>query len=945
MRLTNSLKALLMGAALAVSACGSNNTDSGALLDLGDLNTPGTPPSGVITADRVRLTVLGPINENTGQRFSPGQLVVRPSSRTLGFVAKLEDIRNPNRPLPLAGFGINLDVLMGDTAFSKARAVVTSAGDTCPTSGGARGANTNANGEVQFCFIAPPTADVPAGEELTLAARASAFIADPSNPNSSTAVRRSFSIIVENPRNAYSLSIEGPNGEPTQTLTVNAGQTLNNLVATVTAENGVLPTQKPFVRVVPTLGRVITPSAAGGTIDSQGRLVFGYQGGCPDPAAGTEEVTISSNTTVEGQALQTEYQLFVQRVGTGLTTTLPATSVFSGDTLEDIRLRLVREDNASVAGATLTVQALLNGTPFGQFANLATGEFGNPLTLSAPSGGSLLLDYETDAGLRSNQTVTISAAAADDQRCIAATAANRTLQVRTKGTGSVTVVGASGEPSGTIALESSEIGSVRAVVRDGQNALRPGVAVRFTVSPSGVGRLSIPGADGSSTATTGAEGAVTADYIAPNTISTAQTVTITAAATVDDRALTSTAYAIELTPPAPAAAPTLSFLASSPSEATPGAERTGFVAVLTRADGTAVQGATLNLTAPSGTIAVFENGVRRPGLSSLRTDAAGRVAFSYTPTSDAAIDSTVAISATVAGEQGQISTDCQSNSAAVCTASRNVTIRSDNFQFTAPAFGTSVTVGNTDQNPEQLAFRWRTATGQGVPECIDLATTFRGAGNAQFGLIIGNDPTPQTQIRRVQLNANGELSNTIRVFSDRSGFLEITARENRGCAASASGPLTASTGVQFEDEVCTTSADGRNCVDLAAPLRVFASPDASGAQRAADLTLDVRNAAFQPIDGRQVTFAIITPANPGDPNERVFPGGGTTDANGLARSRYLVPTFNPPLAVDNPATAADETEIRTVDIEGCVRRETDSGNEAKVCSTRRIEIVAQPPAN
>ncbi|MES2886039.1 MAG: hypothetical protein V4709_14630 [Pseudomonadota bacterium] len=931
----------MFGAVLALSACGGSNSNSAALLDLSDLGSSGGSSGNTLTADKVRLTVLGPINEATGQRFSPGQLVVRPSSRTVGFVARLEDIRNANRPLPLVGFGINLDVLMGDAAFSKARAVVVSADETCPTSGGARGANTNAKGEVIFCFIAPPTAEVPAGEDLTLAARATAFIADPANPNTSTAIRRSFSVIVENPQNAYSLSIEGPNGEPTQTLTVNAGQTLNNLVARVRAENGVLPTPRPFVRVVPTLGRVITPSAAGGTIDSLGRLTFGYQGGCPEPTAGTEEVTLSSNTTVEGQTLETEYQLFVQRVGAGLTTTLPANTVFSGEVLEDIRLRLVREDSASVAGATITVQAALNGVPFGQFANLATGEFGNPLTLTAPSGGSLLLDYETDAGLRTNQTVTITAAASDDRSCITATAANRALQVRTKGTGSLSIVGANGEPSGTIALSASEIGSLRVIARDGQNALKPGVTVSFTTTPAGVGRLSIPGAEGSSTATTGAEGDVTADFIAPNTVSAAQAVTVTASATIDERAITSTGYVVQLTPPEPAAAPVLTL--TGPVEATPGAERTGYIATLARVDGTAVQGATLNFAAATGTIAVFEGGVRRPGLTSLKTDAAGRVAFSFTPSADAAADSTVVLNATVAEDQGQISADCESNADAVCAASRNVTIQSDDFQFTGPAFGTSVTVGNP--NAEPLAFRWQTAAGAGVPECIDLAATFRGAGNAQFGLIVGDDPTPQTQIRRVQLNASGNLANSIRVYSDRSGFLEITARENRGCAATASGALTASTGVQFVDEICTTSADGRNCVDLAAPLRVFASPDASGAQRSASLTLDVRNAAYQPVDGAQVTFTILSPANAGDPNERVFPGGGTTDANGLASSRYLVPTFNPPLDPDDPDDPADTFDIRTVDIEGCVRGQSGGDTEAKVCSTRRIEIVAQPTTN
>ena len=84
----------------------------------------------------------------------------------------------------------------------------------------------------------------------------------------------------------------------------------------------------------------------------------------------------------------------------------------------------------------------------------------------------------------------------------------------------------------------------------------------------------------------------------------------------------------------------------------------------------------------------------------------------------------------------------------------------------------------------------------------------------------------------------------------------------------------------------------------------------------------------------QVTTVFTSAANAGNPNERVFPGGGTTNASGVATSRYFVPTFNPQLAAD---------EVRTVDVQACVRRiAADGSDNGQVCSTRRIEIVAPP---
>lgn len=934
MTLKDLLRPALLVAASLLGACGGGGGDENTCLipDFcegggGGSSSGGT--SGTVTADRARLTVLGPIDPATGQRFSAGQLTLSPSSRTVGFVARLEDIRNLNNPRPLAGAGINLDVTMGETAYSRARAVVLSADGVCPASGGARGANTNAAGEILFCFIAPPTSEVPAGEDLSLALRATAFLPTTAGSTDTTAVRQSFSLIVENPENSFSLRIAGPAGEPSETLTVNAGETLNGLTATLASESGSLPNPRPFVRLVPTLGRVITPAAAGGVPNAAGVLSFGYQAGCPDLADPEETVLITANTSASGQPVEQEFSLFVQRVAATLAITLPSgtSSAFSGETVEGVRFRLSKDGGGTVTGTPVTVQAAVNGLPVGQFLNPATGDFGNPLTLPAPSSGTLLLDYETEAGLRSNQTVTLSAGASDDSQCISARAASRSLQVRTKGTGSLVVLGDSGEPSGGISLSPDQIGSLVVRALDGLGNAVPGASISFSSSPSGVGRIEIPGSPGRSTAMAGADGSLAVDYLAPASISAEQTVVLTASATIDGRDLSSS-YNILLQPPPPASAPVLSL--TGPGEASPGEERTGFSASLRRLDGTAVPAAQLSFGAASGAITVYENGVARPGVSSLATDAAGRVAFSYTPSSSLAATTTVALTAAVANGQ-PLASECSSNAAAVCSDSSNVTVQIDQFEFTAPSYGSTVVVGN--RNAQALSFNWRTAAGASVPECLDLSTSFRGAGDAAFGLIIGSDPTPQTQVRRVQLNASGAFATPISVYSDRSGFLEISARENRGCAATASGPLSASTGVQFFDEVCGTTADGRNCVDLSAPVRVLSSPDTSGAQRSTALSLDIRNNAFQPIDGAAVTFTITSPAScPGALNERVFPGGGTTNANGVAVSQYFVPNFDPALAAGTSCQ---------VQLQGCVRGQSGSDPDALFCSTRTI-LIQQP---
>lgn len=927
-----SIRVALLALAGLVSACGGGGDDSSCLIPEfcdGGSSSGGGTNSGV-TAAKSRLRVLGPIREATGDRYGSGQLVVAPSSRTLGFVARLEDIRNLNNPRPLAGYDINLDVLLGDTVYSRARSVVLSADGVCPASGGARGATTDAAGEVTFCFVAPSTTEVLAGDELALALRATTLLPTAVGSTVTTAVRQLFTVIVENPSNTYSLSIAGPNGEPTDAVTMGAGETLSGFTATLESETGTLPTPRPFVRLVTSLGDIVSTTASGGTVNSRGVLNFGYQAGCPESSATEEVVTLTATATIGDQAVEQEYNLNVIPRATKLSITLPsgASSIYSGDVLQGISYRLAPLGTGGVTGTPITVQAALvaNGvsTPVGKFVEPVSGDFGNPLTLPAPANGTLVLNYQAEAGLRVNQVVTLTAGASDDTLCIRSTAASKSLQVLQKGTGSLVLLGDGGEPSGGLSLGQDEIGSLVIRALDGRGNAVPDVAITLTAT---AGAIEIPGSPGATTATTGADGSLLIDYLAPSTIAEESTATLTASGTVDGRALTGS-YKILLVPPTPPSAPVLSL--SGPGEASPGAERTGYLARLLRLDGTAVQGATLNLSATNAAITVYEAGIPRPGVGSLATDSTGKVAFSLTPNSSISADTTAVITGAVASGQ-PLSSECSSNADAVCTRSSNVTVRKDNFQFTAPSYGIAAPVGAANAQP--LSFTWQTADGASVAECVDLSVSFTGSGNASYGLIVGSDPTPQTQQRRAQLNASGAFSTPIKVYSDRSGFLEVSARENRGCVATASGPLTASTGVQFYDEVCGTASDGRNCIDLNAPVRVFTSPDTSGAQRAATLTLDVRNNAYQPIDGAQVSFTITSPVScAGALNERVFPGGGTTNANGTATTQYFVPNFSPQLA---NGTSCE------VEIQGCVRGRSGSDPDAVFCSTRTI-VVQQP---
>ncbi len=448
--------------------------------------------------------------------------------------------------------------------------------------------------------------------------------------------------------------------------------------------------------------------------------------------------------------------------------------------------------------------------------------------------------------------------------------------------------------------------------------------------------------------TTALDGTASFDYVAP-TVTTRSAEAISVVANYNGVESNEAIYNLSVTAPPPPDGTQITI--TGPTTASAGSAQSGYtalvetVATTTAANGTvtttrsARPNTQLNLSVTSGTVTTEANSNGIGGI----TDEFGRVAFSVTPSTSSTSNQTITITAAAVTTNDTVLTTSCAQSGSRCSTTFPVRVQPDSFQFTAPVFGASGTVGEVNAVP--LSFQWAT-TGTssssgiakaGVAGCVNLSAVFTGSGSSPYLLRINGDNVPATQTRVVRLDANGGFQVPVAVLSDRSGFVQVTAAENRNCVTSTtttSGTLSATTGVQFVDEICETTADGRNCVDLTAPLRVLTSPDDTGAQRTVDLSFSVLNSAYAPVDGAQVLFSIVTRGNANDPNERVFPGGGTTNASGIATSRYYIPTFNPALA---------ETDTsKYVDVRGCVRRQTGSGDTAEVCSMRRIQIVAPP---
>lgn len=432
------------------------------------------------------------------------------------------------------------------------------------------------------------------------------------------------------------------------------------------------------------------------------------------------------------------------------------------------------------------------------------------------------------------------------------------------------------------------------------------------------------------------DGTAAFDYIAPSSVTALTTDTLTVKVTSGASSTTQTFDVVVNPTPPPS---TVRVRVSGPTTVSPNVSQAGYTATVESVD---AEGTVIASEATKLAITLSDGGAvtLTPNAEGLRgvTDANGKVGFSITPLTSTTANRSIVLTAKVDTTNSSALTAACALATSTCTQTLDLLVQPDVFSFTSPIYGAQGTVGEPNAVP--LSFRWATAAGTGVPGCVNLSASFQGSSTSPYLLKINGDPVPATQTRVVKLGSDGGLQVPVSVLSDRSGFVLVTATENRACGASTvtSGTLTASTGVQFVDEICVTTSDGRNCVDLQAPLRTLSSPDASGVQRTVNLTFTVLNNAYQPVDGAQVLFNIVTPANGASTsNERIFPGGGTTSASGVATSQYYVPTFTPALTA---------TDVRTVDVQACVRRFTSTGTDtgALVCSTRRIEIVG-PPAS
>lgn len=911
--------------------------------DITDINLTATARANGFTANRSYLVRVFPkaatpptppptlnVTAPSGQASGSVQLVSGAS--TSGFFVQLLN----GDGLPLVGQTVSFSISPG-TGAAAAKATTPGAVRANPPISTAQPnvGRTNSEGKVLFTIDAPVTEST-SPQVYTVAASTSI---------NGSSVTGEFTVRVI-PRGTPQLSLSAAGNQPSGSLTLASGERLNSFVATLRDGQGAA-LRGVTLSVTPSRGRITFP--AGSTTDIDGRLTFDYT--APTGVIEEEQVLIKVSATADGyQVPAAEYVVLI--APTRLEITGPSgapsdsVSVVAGKSQSGFRLRLVDGAARPLSGVAVTVRPRTSG---GATSAAAAGTVTQSRT-TTDGDGVITFSYTAPRpDTQTNLPILIGASARVGTDTIST---DYSLQVVSRGQPTLVLRGPADEPSGRIeVLADAIVAGLSVTFTDGLG--EPLVGRSVTLTPS-TGTVTI--AD-DSTSFTDSNGQIRFDYTAPLTVTARSRATITARASADGSSPTST-YQVTLLPTPPASAPRLSL--SGPSEASPAEKRTGFRALFVRADGQSIQSAPVALSVTNGSVAIVENGVERPGLTTGTTDAFGQVFFNVTPNTGAA-DATARVSASLGSSAGSdLSQQCQNGG--TCTAALNVTVRADTFRFIAPVFGTNVSVG--EPNAQPLSFRWQTAAGAGVPKCIDLDAAFQGSSDAPFGLIVSGDPTPRTQVRRVQLSDAGEIQTGVAIYSDRSGFVSITARENRDCLAggATSTGLTASTGVQFVDQPGTAN----NHVDLDAPLKVQESSD-TGSQRRVTVTLDVRNDAFGRLDGEQVLFCLspgptetrttntdssTTPPTTStstssgsrglDINERVFPGGGTTNSEGVATTQYFVPALGlTSQTTQSSATfSTTVTQTATVDISGCVRRSSCStSNDGQVCSTRRVEIV------
>lgn len=349
-----------------------------------------------------------------------------------------------------------------------------------------------------------------------------------------------------------------------------------------------------------------------------------------------------------------------------------------------------------------------------------------------------------------------------------------------------------------------------------------------------------PGSINSSTAQTSSAGTVEFDFLAPSGVSTPTDILIAASTTVARQTGTAN-YLVRVLPPE------ITF--TGPADAFPGTPRTGFSIRLTDADGVVIAGERVTVSATQGTV---EHVPSNQNQGNFETDSFGRLAFNYTPPANINTATNVTITAN-AFDLG-------------ITRTLLVTVRPDTFRFASPTSNTAVNVGVA--NAADLIFEWRNAAGAGVAGTVVLTST---SNDARF---LVNSDVESRGVRSVTVdtNASGAFQVPVRIFSNFSEFVTVTA------SSQANSQVIARLPIQFVDQ---PGSDPDSAILTATPTAIDATTDPGAT---ADLLFQVTNSANEPIDGINVTFEIIGGST--HPNEEIFPIGGTT-RQGQARSTYF----------------------------------------------------------
>lgn len=450
--------------------------------------------------------------------------------------------------------------------------------------------------------------------------------------------------------------------------------------------------------------------------------------------------------------------------------------------------------------------------------------------------------------------------------------------------GLLAVEGPDGAPSGALTVEAgSRTEGFVASLRSASGRALDGVFVSLRADRGSIVARRPGGGTSLGGAATDAGGEVAFAFLAPETVSDVTEVLIRASAripnstpTTSDDAVEEAEYMVVVVPALP-----LELTLTGPADVAPGVENAGFVATLRREDGSELPDACVTLTASSGTIAPAAQ-TCDDGRNGYLTDDLGRVAFRLRPPANAAADSTITITAEAA-QNGQ-------------TARRtlSVTVRPDTFQFTAPAPNAAILVGAANAEPVQL--QWTRAPsvpggGSGVAGSVTLSTT-RG-----FFVVNGAaQPAGQTVTVATDAGAAGGLADDVRIASTTGGSATLTA-------ASAAAGRSATTTVRFVDTAGEINLDAQ-------PLIVQCSPNSN---RFSTLTVTVLNGAGAPAAGVPVEFALL--AGAGGANERLFPTRQTTDAQGVASSRYEAGTAAGTARVQAVVTGGGQSNIREIQVQ------------------------------